>query len=241
MKLSLSSAALPDGSLTDLARGARQRNFEGLEVIVGAGHEHRIEATCEADSSGVSPSGVSPSGGSVSKEEGSDLPVQWLLLEEGASTAEVLYWGRRAHLLRTGLVLPDGVTDSPVGVPTALRHPTDRAAAQRALAWAEMHGAKTCWEVEVGRASMSEIENALEVTAPRLAHVRLLGAGPEPETDEPSVAGTGDVLKALALQGYEGTVALAPSTTGRREAWRAWLFETRGWGCNTAAQKKARR
>jgi hypothetical protein len=235
MKLLLSSAALPDGSLTDLARGALQRNFEGLEVIVGAGHEHPIEATSETGSSGVSPSGVSPP-----KEEGSNVPVQWLLLEEGASTAEVLYWGRRAHLLRTGLVLPDGVTDSPVGVPTALRHPTDRAAAQRALAWAQMHGAKTCWEVEVGRASMSEMENALEVTAPRLAHVRLLGAGPEPETDEPSVAGTSDVLKALTLRGYKGTVALAPSPVGRREAWRAWLFKTRGWGCNTAAKKKAR-
>lgn len=235
MKLSLSSAALPDGSLTDLMRGARQRNFEGLEVIVGAGHGHRIEATCETESSGASEFGRS-----APKEEGSDVPVHWLLLEEDASTAEVLYWGRRAHLLRTGLVLPDGVTDSPVGVPTALRHPTDQAAAQRALAWAQMHGAKTCWEVEIGQASMSEVENALEVTAPRLAHVRLLGAGPEPEMNEPSVVGTGDVLKALALRGYEGTVALAPSTAGRREAWPAWLFETQGWGCNTAAKKKAR-
>lgn len=229
MTLSLSSAALPDGSLTDLLRGARQRNFEGLEVVVGAGHGHGIEATCEADSSSVS----------ASQDEQTSLPVQWLLLEEGASSAEVLYWGRRAHLLRTGLLLSEGATESPVGVPTALRHPTDLTAAQRACAWAEMHDAQTCWEVEVGQASMSDVDETLEVTARRLAHVRLLGAGPESETDRAGGVGTGDVLKALALRGYDGTIALAPSATGHQKTWESWLFGPQGWGCNTAARKKA--
>ncbi len=229
MQLILSSAACPDGSLADLQRGARRRNLEGLEVVVGAGHAHGIEASCEVD----------PADGSVGRPEQDGVPVQWLLVEGDVSASEALYWGQRAHLLRTGLILSETVPDSPAGVPVALRHPTDPAAAQRARAWAELHDAYTCWEVDVAQVSEGGIDEVLEGTASHLAHVRLRGAGPESQSDTCGGVSTGDVLKALALQEYDGTVALAPSPDGRRAAWRSWLFEERGWGCNTAVKKKA--
>lgn len=229
MKLSLSSAALPDGSLADLARRTHQRNLEGLEIVIAAGHSHGIEASCELGSTG--------SCQELSGHE--DVPVQWLLVDKEVSPAEALHWGRRAHLLRAGLILSEAVSESPVGVPTALRHPTDPAAAQRACAWAQLHDAQTCWDVDVTRAEAEGIDDVLEVTASHLGHVRLRGAGPESQSAGSEGMNLGDVLKALTLRGYDGTVALAPSATGRQEEWRDWLFEKRGWGCNTAAKKRA--
>lgn len=228
MKLVLSSAALPEGTLADLARGARRRSLEGLEVVVAEGHAHGIDVSCEVACRGDAEEPPGPT----------DVPVQWLLLEGEVSSAEALYWGRRAHLLRSGLILSTAVSESPVGVPTALRHSTDPAVAQRARAWAQLHDAQTCWEVDVGKVAAEAIDEVLAITASHLAHVRLCGAGPESRTETSGTVRTGDVLKALALQGYDGTVALAPSVAGRLAAWRSWLFEERGWGCNTAAKKK---
>lgn len=230
MQLILSSAALPDGGLDDLRRAARRRELNGLELLLGAGHGHEVEASCEL-------------GGEESdvRDGRGEPPVQWILIEQTPSVVDVLYWSRRAHLLDAGLLLRNAVPESPLGVPVALLHSTDRAAAQRAAAWAEIHDAHTCWEVVLDRCDPDQIADVLEVTAPRLAHVRLLGAGPEAQNSAPGTTGTGAVFRELALQGYSGTVALAPSEGGSLEDWHRWLFDERGWGCNTAAEKKAAR
>jgi hypothetical protein len=151
---------------------------------------------------------------------------------------DVLYWGRQASLLDAGLLLQGAVLESPLGLPLALVHGTDRQEAQRAAAWARMHDANTCWTVVLGQSTPEQVADVLEATAPTLAHVRLLGAGPEAQSAGPDTVGTGTVLKELALQGYSGTVALAPSAHGAAADWRQWLFEERGWGCNTAAKKR---
>lgn len=228
MQLLVSSAALPNGSLTELRKGMERRGFAGLELIVGEAHHHGIEA----------PSGAGAANDSPQEIEEGEPPIRWLFPRTASSVAEVLYWARRAHLFRAGLALPSTISTSPAGLPAALVHRTDPASAWRAATWARMHQAYTCWEVELGRVGGERISEVLGITAPHLAHVRLLGGGPESRSERPGGAGSGDVLKELALQGFSGTVALAPSKKSPTDKWRRWLFEKQGWGCNTAAKKR---
>lgn len=229
MQLALSSAALPNVSTETLRTAAQRRELKALELVLGAGHGHGI-GTPSKPGGMVTADAASPPTG--------DPPVEWLLASERPSITDVLYWGRQAALLDAGLLLQGPVLESPLGLPLALVHGTDPEAAQRAAAWARMHDAKTCWTVELGRRDEEQFADVIDATAPTLAHVRLLGAGPETQSAAPGTAGTGAVLKELALNGYSGTVALAPSANGSMSEWREWLLEERGWGCNTAAKKK---
>ena len=137
-----------------------------------------------------------------------------------------------------GLLLPVPETNPPSGGRLALVHETDPEAAVAAVRWAERHGAETCWEVTPGAHPPEVLEAVFDITAGRLAHVRLLGAGPESQASE--ATGAHPLWRAFALNGYTGTVALAPSAEADLATWRRWLFETRGWGCNTAAEKATR-
>lgn len=224
MQMILSSAALPEGSLEMLRRGARRRGLKGLELVVGTGGD----PACELNRSAAGPE-------TTTKEE---PPVRWVLGREAVSEVEVMYWGRQAHLLGTGLLLRQPVSASPIAVPLAVLHPTDQTDTQRAAAWARLHDASTAWTVDLRRDSQEAFDAILDATAPTLSHVRLVGAGPEAQSAAPGTTATGTVLKELALRGYDGTVALAPSPDGSPGAWRDWLFEERGWGCNTAAKKR---
>lgn len=229
MQLTLSSAAVPDASIDTLRSAARRRDLKALELVLGVGHGHGIWTPSKADGRATTDA-VPPQAG--------EPPVQWLLTSGAPSITDVLYWGRQAALLDAGLLLQGAVLESPMGLPLALVHGTDLQEAQRAAAWARMHDANTCWTVELGKRRPEQFTDVVEATAPTLAHVRLLGAGPEAQSVGSDGLGTGAVLKELALQGYSGTVALAPSANGSMSNWREWLFEKRGWGCNTAAKKK---
>jgi len=229
MQIALSSAAVPDAPIDTLRSAARRRDLKALELVLGAGHGHGIGTPSKAGGRATTDA-VPPQAG--------EPPVQWLLASPAPSVTDVLYWGRQASLLDAGLLLQGAVLESPMGLPLALVHGTDLQEAQRAAAWARMHDAKTCWTVRLGQRESDGFAEVLDVTAPTLAHVRLLGAGPEAQSAGPDSLGTGAVLKELTLQGYSGTVALAPSANGSMSNWREWLFEERGWGCNTAAKKK---
>lgn len=228
MQLSLSNEAFPSVSLGDLRRGALRRELEGVELIINTAEERSPDGFCPVEAEG-------------SSLEDGQPPVQWLVLGAGASLTELLYWSRQAHLVEAGLVLRETVVETPLCVPLALLHRTDAAEAQRASTWARMHDAATCWEVELGDVGDGQVEEVLDVTMPTLSHVRVRGAGPEVQDGASGTSGMGTLLKELALRGYSGTVALAPSDRGTERAWRQWLFEERGWGCNTAAKKKAAR
>lgn len=229
MQLALSSAAVPEASIDTLRSAARRRDVKALELVLGAGHGHGIGTPSRPGGRATTDAVPSQAG---------EPPVQWLLTSAAPSVTDVLYWGRQAALLDAGLLLRGAVLESPLGLPLALVHETDLQEAQRAAAWARMHDAKTCLNVRLGQGEPDQFAEVLDVTAPTLAHVRLLGAGPEEQSAGSDRLGTGAVFKELALQGYSGTVALAPSANGSTSEWREWLFEKRGWGCNTAAKKK---
>lgn len=232
MQLALSSAALPEAPIDTLRRAARRRDLKVLELVLGAGHAHGIGTPSNSD--GMVLANASP-------PQTGEPPVRWLLASETPSITDLLYWGRQAALLDAGLLLQGAVPESPLGLPLALVHGTDLQEAQRAAAWARMHDAKTGWTVELGRRDQEQFADVLDATIPTLAHVRLLGAGPETQSAAPGTAGTGAVLKELALNGYSGTVALTPSPDGSTSEWREWLLQGRGWDCGTAVQKKAAR
>lgn len=229
MQLIVSNEAFSSVSLDEVRRGARQRGLDGVEVLVATGGE------------GTSAGSLRSAGPDVSGLTEEHPPIRWLRLAANASLTELLYWGRQAHLVGAGLVLQETAVETPLCVPLALQHPTDVEAAQRATAWARMHDATTCWEIALEAVDEEAFEDVLEVTAPTLAHVRVRGTGPEIASGASDTSGMGTLLKALTLRSYSGTVALAPSARGRETAWREWLLDEHGWGCNTAAKKKAAR
>lgn len=231
MQLILSSDALPKGKDTALFRAVRRRDLEGIELVLGAGSDSDLGPTF----------GGSTEEKALSSRKSDDPPIHWLLLEDAPSARDVLYWSRRAHLHEAGLLLRDSVPESPLGIPVALLHSSDPETVRRATVWAELHDAHTAWEVDLARCDPDRVADVLKLTAAHLAHVRLLGAGPESQASAPGSTGTGTVFKELALRGFDGTVSLVPSARGSPEVWRRWLFDERGWGCNTAAEKKAAR
>lgn len=226
MTLLLSTDVLPAARLSVIRRGAERRDFAGVEWVVGGRRQRQAFAM-----------GSPPQ----QPQRDDDIPVRWLLLRDDASVPERLFWGRQAHLAGAGLVLPVPTSDVPLGIPLALLHPTDPDAASRAAAWATKHDARTCWEVSLSAGGPDPLNAVADITMERLAHVRIRGAGPEGSSSGSTDRTVGTVLKALALRGYDGSVALTCSTEGATEDWRRWLFDERGWGCNTAAEKKAAR
>lgn len=229
MRLCLSSDALPAGSMADLASASRRRALSGLELRVGAGHKHGVdESLCTLRSQA-----------GIACLSSDHVPVLWLVLPRGLTNIRVLTWAGAAASVGAGLILQDPVASPPSGMPLALLHGTDSAGAARAAAWAGRHGAATCWEFDGASVSGEACSHVLEATRSTLAHVRLLGSGPEAESQETGSAGL--LLSRLALSGYSGTLSIGPSAAADPEVWRHWLMEKRGWGCGTAAEKKALR
>lgn len=229
MELTLSSEALRSVPLPELRRGARRRDLSGVELVVGGDEDDR-------DGTWIDSSFPDPL-----ENEGEMPPIRSLLLREDASLTEILYWSRQAHLIGSELILQSPTVESPLCVPLALLHSMELEDARRAVTWAQMHEAHTGLEVDLGSVDERDVEDVLDVTAPTLTHVRLRGAGPEAPSGTGEAVGTGTLFKELALRGYNGTVALAPSRQGREAVWQEWVFDERGWGCNTAAKKKAAR
>lgn len=226
MNLCLSSDVLPDASLAALDRACVRRALTGLALTLGAGHGHGLDArVCPMKENAGLAGAPRPT-----------TPVTWLRLSTLPSAGMLRTWARAAYHLGAGLLLPTPV-DAPLAVRTALVHRTDPDAARRAADWATRHGAQTAWAVTPARHTPDALRRTLDATAGTLAHVRLIGGGPEAETSDD--AGTGALMAALALRGYGGTVSLAPSPGADLDGWRRWLLDERGWGCNTAAEKRA--
>ena len=231
MKLLLSSDALPQAGFDVLAQACRRCALAGLELTLGRGHWHGIDAS-------LCPIRLQEGMGCIPEDEAA--PVMWLRLPEDASLTMLMIWAGEAHLLGAGLLLTRAVPELPLVTRVALLHGTSVEEARQAVAWAERHDALTCWQVDPERRDLALWDEVLHITGPRLAHVRLLGAGPEAQAETPGTSDTGALLSRLALRGYNGTVALAPSSSDHLELWERWLLSGSGWGCGTAAKKQAR-
>lgn len=223
MKLCLSSDALPDAPPGVLDRACKRRALQGLELTLGVGHAHALdERICPLRED-------KEINGFVELE----TRIAWLRLPTRPPLSTLMTWANAAYQLETGLLLPDPVS-TPLVARAALVHPTGPDTAQEAADWAREHDAYTAWTVQPARYTPDELRRTLERTAPTLAHVRLVGGGPEASNDE----GTGVLMTELALRGYAGTIALVPSPGAALDRWSRWLLDERGWGCNTAALKR---
>ena len=225
MRLLLSSDALPDAPFEVLVEAARRRALGGLELTLDRGQGHGADATAC----------VARDGDACFPTPPPDLAVAWLALPADAPLGLRSVWASAAGRLGAGVLLRRP-TPEPLAVPTALVHGADPNAARQSARWAEAHGAGTAWEVRPSAFDTALWETVLDATGPRLAHVRVLGAGPEAEAGE-GADGTGWLFGQLALSGYSGTVTLAPSSPEALTAWARWLRRGRGWGCGTAAEK----
>ncbi len=234
MRLLLSSDALPAAPFDVLVEAARRRHLAGLELRLDRGQGHGADATACAARQGV--------GAACFAEAPADPSVSWLLLPYEAPLALRTVWAGAAARLGAGVLLHRPTPERPA-TPTALVHGTDPDEACRSARWAEANGTGTAWEVRPSAFDADRWGAVLEATGPRLAHVRLVGAGPEAQTAKTEAGGasdgTGWLLGRLALRGYGGTVALAPSSPAALPAWESWLRRGRGWGCGTAAERRA--
>lgn len=231
MKLLLSTDALPAASFDVLDEACRRRALEGVELTLGPSEHHGID---------VSLCPIRQREGLSCIPERENAPVVWMRMPDSTTTTMLMIWAAEAHVFGAGMLITRPVPEMPRSTRVALLHGTDVVEARRAAAWAETHSAGTCWQVDLENRDLATWDEILRITGPHLAHVRLLGAGPEAQAEAPGSAGTGTLLSRLALMGYDGTVALAPSSSEHLDDWKQWLLVGRGWGCGTAAEKKAR-
>jgi hypothetical protein len=252
MRLGLSSAAAPDASLEELIAACHRRGLQALELEVGHGHllDPRAGSASQAARqaaearSRVAAAGISLAGLRLSEIDrdapdlDDDAPAG---RDAGVAPTDLVAFVRSLgapllvpastvlkapHLLDHGgltTVLPPGE-----GALTAL-DALDRQGPHRATPLA--------WDVDPSRADMTAIAlDLLKRAGPRLSHLRLFGGGPEAVGQEGR--GIGGLMARLALAGFGGTLALAPTSSTYRVAWSVWLGRRGGWGCGSAAQDR---
>lgn len=223
MRLGLSSAALPEASLEELLAACQRRGLEALELGDAAGQAavSRLEALDgaaiaeRARAAGVSISGVRSEGdadeaAAARVASASGAPV---LVAGGASGAS-----RRERALRLG----------DLGVEAAVVVGGDVATdeVERIL----LSGGRLAWEADPGAGPLGAVAaRLLRVAGESLAHIRILGGGPETAMQEGR--GVGELMARLALAGYGGALILSPSSPRYRVAWETWLGRRGGWGC----------
>lgn len=225
MKLGLSSAAARDAPLGELLDAAARRGFGALELREGDAHGITPDADVgaigetvrRATAAGVTITGYRTGGA------GHDLALARLshtlgapiLLEGPEDLAGRIARARQmrnagaavAIVLRGESVVQDGALAAALSLPLA-------------------------WDADPRVGPPGRFAEALlRRTAGALRHICLSGGGPE--TTLQDGMGVGDLMRHLALAGYEGTLVLAPSTTRYRLTWRSWLGHRGGGGCGS--------
>lgn len=224
MRLGLCSSAAPDATLAELVEACRRRGLAALELRQGDAHGLHPGGMLDEVRSVAPVAGVGPSlTGYRPTLEADD---EWL--------------GRLSEVLQLSILL-EGPAD-----------PRQRIARAGGIAEAGgrvvmvVHGERgledadhfagadfdLAWDVDPERGSIgADARRLLDRLGDRLSHVRLLGGGPEVSFHEGR--GVGEMMGLLALEGYGGTVILAPRESRYRLAWQAWLGRRGGWGCGS--------
>lgn len=242
MRIGLSSAAAPDASLEELFDACGRRGLPALELEAGHGHgldvgdpdaANAVEAAVRAAASGVVLSGYR-----VGHDGVVDPAVR-------ASDVDAM----TSFALRLGapLIVPVdlalSLTRSRIAdgaqLLAALPAGDGAAAGLDRLDAAGPVGAalSVAWDVDPASGDVSLLApEIMGRTGRRLRHIRLLGGGPEGSAQEGR--GVGSLMARLALAGFGGTVALAPSSDRYRVVWGAWLGRRGGWGCGSVAEER---
>ena len=248
MRLALSSAAAPTASLQELLDACVRRGLPALELEEGHGHGldvgmARHEATAEARARAAS-QGVEIAGFRLA----TPLPL----------LADVTGLAAFARALGAPLLVPlaggppagaaGAAGDEWTDVPETARRLVARLAAAGApvravlptigATAADLPTLPLAWDADPSVTELSAPARVvLEDAGDRLVHIRLMGGGPE--ATEQEGRGVGALMARLALAGYEGTVALAPSSPRYRVIWDAWLGRRGGWGCGSHAEDRS--
>ncbi|HEX7052005.1 MAG TPA: hypothetical protein VF188_17485 [Longimicrobiales bacterium] len=236
MRLVLSSAAAADFTLDELLAAARRRGFAGLELV--AGHAHG--AGLDPDTSDLEAIRVRAAAGAAPVVAFRAARAE-AFHPAAARLSSVLRAPVIAHL-EDGDIAEDALESAAAAYARAggtllVAHGSDPGEVWRLRRRIECAPAGVlglAWEVDPGSEDVAARAPAvLEAAGAHLRHIRLLGGGPEAVRHEGR--GIGPLMARLALAGYSGTLALAPSTPRYRVAWSTWLGRGGGWGCGSKA------
>jgi hypothetical protein len=241
MLLGITTEVAPGFTLDELARSCRHRGLQALELVEGHAH-------------GICP-GTAPEHARSARQVLAGADVRHVAFRPAASGAAIT--GATAELSRhlDAVVLVDAgdvLSDeeafledarrcAAVGGRLAVMHGTDATQAGRCRALVEQLPAGSAalgWHVDPADAAVrTHAAAVLQAAGPLLAHVRLLGSGPEAVASEGK--GIGALMARLALSGYRGSIMLAPTTTETLPIWRIWLGRSSGWGCGSKSADSA--
>jgi hypothetical protein len=241
MLLALSSAAAPEATIDELLAACARRGFAAVELEIGHAH------------------GVSPSAGPAAalavavQAANAGIGIAALRLDDVAAVTDP-----RTPRLAVALGAPvvvridgepagsDGDVPSIVGAAAPrfaeagatllLACRGDAAEVERLRLLTEAAPPGTlglAWDVAPDDPGLGVPGAVLAAADGRIRHIRLYGGGPE--AIEQEGIGVGRLMSALALSGYNGALALAPSDRRYRYAWGAWLGRRGGWGCGSKA------
>lgn len=225
MVLGLSSAAAPDAALGELLEAAARRGLGAVELREGDAH-------------GVTPDDDGP-GITAALAEAAVAGIRISGYRIGR-TGHDLAMARLSHTLGVPIVL-DG-PDVAVRMDRAVRlrrAGADVAVVVRGASAPEdavilaASGLALAWDADPRAGSLDlMLESLLRCSPGEVRHIRLFGGGPEVAMQDGR--GVGEMMRRLALAGYDGTLILAPSTTRYRVAWRQWLGRRGGGsGCGS--------
>lgn len=229
MRTGLSSAVVPQASLSILVDGARRH---GLPVIeLRAGDRHGVSAQRTSGPAAITTVLTIIRDAHVSLSGYRDLG------QEDCDALAIL-----AHALGTSIL---------VAMDTALHERLARADRLR-LAGADVavvvrgecaplearqvasRGHAIAWDaapVEGGLGTQAAA--IIDAASGLLRHVGVAGGGPESTLHEGR--GIGELMARLALARYTGSVILAPSDPSYHLLWERWLARPHGWGCGSHA------
>ena len=237
MRLTLSSAAAPGATLAELLAAAARRGFAAVELVDGHAHGvHRgLTAPAVADIARTAAEAGAPI---VAFRTGDvALPgLESLARLAAALDAPIVASGPAVSQDDWAALAAPRFTDA--GADLLLETDGSEAEVLRAKRLAAGQGGVigVAWEIDPATAGLDGTASVLAVADGLIRHIRLRGGGPESMAQ--AGQGIGTLMSALALNGYNGPLALAPSTDRYRLAWSAWLGRRGGWGCGAKEHER---
>ncbi|MCZ7682955.1 MAG: DUF2249 domain-containing protein [Sandaracinaceae bacterium] len=227
MKLALSSEALPGSTPAELARACASRGLAGVELVLDV---VPTAAQVEAWRAGAVPVVA--------------LHVETLALASAPELAAI------AGKLEVPVAAPPGWSVRPR--PRSWRERTPPRARRSCSGCGRGPKTSDRWRgsssgsgrarwVSCGTFARSTTTSASPTSSGERAHLTSctsVSRGGGPEQREQDGRGLGGLFVHLALAGYPGVVAMAPSEPARVDAWREWARTSSSSGCGSRAHSR---